>query len=276
MKKELVYRSDFWEEEPEEDNPFAAKSVYCHGYNVYEDVIRKARWSEYIYLLFRGERPSADHACMLEVLSIALANQGPRDLSIRSAMNGGVGGSVAAGTLMAALGVGAGQYGGAREVYLSVTLWEQCGTDTQAWALQLERLRGDATVDIWPTVEHAPGFDPNSVRCALPISQLLKELAKYAPDGASEWLCQNREILEKVSTCPLGVTGVAGAAFYDLGFKAEEAEMLYLILKLPGAAVHALEQQNMGWKQFPFIGDSIELLNDPGSKGFPAVDEFKL
>ena len=40
--------------------------------------------------------------------------------------------------------------------------------------------------------------------------------------------------------------------------------MLYLMLRLPGAAVHALEQRKMGWKKFPFYSSAIELDDDPG------------
>ena len=40
--------------------------------------------------------------------------------------------------------------------------------------------------------------------------------------------------------------------------------MLYLMLRLPGAAAHAIEQKNMGWKKFPFYGPAIELVSDPG------------
>jgi citrate synthase len=38
--------------------------------------------------------------------------------------------------------------------------------------------------------------------------------------------------------------------------------MLFLLLRLPGAAVHALEQKDYGHKKFPFF--RIELENDPG------------
>ena len=49
-------------------------------------------------------------------LALALANPGPRDPMVHAAMCGGVGGSHAAASLIAALAVGAGQSGGAREV----------------------------------------------------------------------------------------------------------------------------------------------------------------
>jgi citrate synthase len=45
---------------------------------------------------------------------------------------------------------------------------------------------------------------------------------------------------------------VAAAALADLGLTPDEGEMLFLLLRLPGAAAHALEQRAAGHKQFPF------------------------
>jgi len=72
------------------------------------------------------------------------------------------------------------------------------------------------------------------------------------------------------------VSGIAAAALYDLGFNDHQATMLYLILRLPGAAVHAIEQRGMGWKKFPFYADNIELLNDPGDMGLPVIEGLEL
>jgi citrate synthase len=60
---------------------------------------------------------------------------------------------------------------------------------------------------------------------------------------------------------------VAAAALIDLAFSPEQGEMLYLLLRLPGAAVHALEQQGYGWRRFPFFANSLKLENDPGPVG---------
>jgi len=60
------------------------------------------------------------------------------------------------------------------------------------------------------------------------------------------------------------MTGVAAAALSDLGFSPAEGEMLYLLLRLPGAAAHALEQQEQGYQRFPFY--PVELLDDPATK----------
>jgi len=55
----------------------------------------------------------------------------------------------------------------------------------------------------------------------------------------------------------------------DLGFSPEQGEMLHLLLRLPGAAVHALEQRDGGYKNFPFF--RVELENDPGPAGSTPV-----
>ena len=59
------------------------------------------------------------------------------------------------------------------------------------------------------------------------------------------------------------MTGVTAAALIDLGFDTPQGEMLYLLLRLPGAAVHALEQQGYGFRRYPFFADGLELENDP-------------
>lgn len=76
-EKELIH-TRIWAEEPETDNPFSAAACYCRGYDVYGELLNKASFVEYLYLLFIGERPAPKQAQLLERLAIALANPGPR------------------------------------------------------------------------------------------------------------------------------------------------------------------------------------------------------
>jgi citrate synthase len=257
-------RSRIWREEAEADNPFAAAACYCHGYDVYGDVLGKASWIEYLYLLFKGERPTREQGKLLEDLAVALANPGPRDHSVQAAMNGGVGGSHSAACLMAALAVGAGQLGGAREVALAMDIWTACDTDLQAWSSRLNDPPQEERADVWPTMEHPPGFDPHGASCPTPIRQLLRHLSQQDPAHALSWLEDNRPALEAIADCPLTMTGVAAAAFHDLGLSPQQGEMLFLLLRLPGAAAHALEQKEFGFRHFPFYRHAIHLEDDPG------------
>lgn len=265
MSEEQI-NTKIWNEEAEAGNPFAAKACYCHGYDVYGDVLGKASWIEYLYLLFRGGRPAAAQAKLLEGLAIAVANLGPRDHSIHAAMCGGVGGSTYASCLMAALAVGAGQLGGAHEVAIAMQYWQECGTDLAAWQNRLRDPPQEERADIWLPMEHPPGFDPHGAACATPVRQTLEYLAAHSSGPALPWLLRQRVELETAADCPLAMTGVAAAAFTDLEFTSQQGEMLYLLLRLPGAAVHALEQEEYGWRRFPFFKDGLILTDDPGPK----------
>lgn len=265
-RKPEVIRTRIWEELPESDNPFAAAACYCAGYDVYGELLGKASWIEYLYLLFTGERPTLEQAKLLEGLALALANPGPRDHSVRAAMNGGVGGSTYAACLMAALAVGAGQLGGAREVACAMSAWQQCGADLARWREHLSAAVPTEQASVWPAPEHPPGFDPNGKTCATPVRQVLAYLERCAPGGNLSWLQKQRSGLEIAAGCPLAMTGVAAAALTDLGLDPNQGEMLFLLLRLPGAAVHALEQEGYGWRRYPFFGDALVLEDDPGER----------
>ncbi|WP_211462098.1 citrate synthase family protein [Collimonas silvisoli] len=255
-------RTSIWHEEPEADNPFAAAACYCRGYDVYGDLLGKARYTEYLYLLFKGERPTPNVAAALEILAVALANPGPRDPSVHAAMAAGVGGSTAASVLMAALAVGAGSYGGAREVFLALEAWQNNGTELAAWRSSLAGPAAPTRQQVWPEPEHPPGFDPYGKQCANPVRQTLVHLVEIMPAGRLAWLAQEQAALETAAGHPLAMTGVAAAALADLDFSPSEGEMLALLLRLPGAAAHALEQGKQGFRQFPFF--ELDLENDPG------------
>ena len=253
-------RTDIWLEEPEADNPFAARAAYCRGYDVFGEMLGRARFVDMLYLLLRGEAPDVRQADFLEALAVALANAGPRDPSVHAAMCAGVGGSPAAAALMAALAVGAGQHTGAREVFAAMQAWAACGTDLAAWQ---QRLRGpveDAS-GTWPEHQHPAGFDPHGRAIAGTVHQALRQLAELSPGKCLPWLVRHRGALEACTGTPLAMTGVAAAALSDLGFNPESGEMLFLLLRLPGAAAHALEQRANSYRDFPFF--AVELEDDP-------------
>lgn len=251
-----------WDEEAEADNAFSAASCHCHGYDVYGELLGNASWIEYLFLLFRGEAPTIQQAKLLEGLAIALANPGPRDASVHAAMCGGVGGSTSASCLTAALAVGAGASGGAREIFNTLGEWQGRGTDISKWQSALKIKPIDDPADVWPATGHPVGFDPYGVRCTTPVLQTLEYLSGIDDFPSLNWLRMNREQLEAAAGLPLAMPFVAAAALRDLGCNPEQGEMLYLLLRLPGAAVHALEQKSYGYKNFPFF--RIELENDPG------------
>lgn len=257
-KKETI-TTKIWNEIPEDDNPFVAKACYCSGFDVYGDLLGKASYIEYLYLLFKLEPPTQQQAVLLEGLAVALANPGIRDHSIRAAMSAGAGGSTHASALIAALAVGAGNLGGGREIYNAVKYWEQCGMNTSAWKEIINNPPVEERIDVWEPMEHVPGFDPNGTSCPLPIRQTLDYLVDVSGSEKIKWLQKNRESLEKLAGCPLAMSGVAAVVLHDLALSPDQSEMLFILLRLPGAAVHALEQEQLGWRRYPFFGDGLKL-----------------
>jgi len=264
MSTENPIHTRIWREEPESDNPFAMRTAYCRGYDVYGEMLGQSRWVEMLTLLFRDAAPTKAEADLLEALAVVLANPGPRDAAIHAAMCGGVGGSTSASCLMAALAVGAGQYGGGREVLLAMEAWNACGTDLDLWRQRLAAAPPEE-VSIWPAPEHPPGFDPHGMSTPTPVRQALACFAHLSPGTRLPWLEKHRADLESATSLPLSLSGVAAAALADLGFTPEQGEMLHLLLRLPGAAAHALEQRRHGYKKFPFF--AVELEDDPAREG---------
>jgi citrate synthase len=261
----LIY-THIWQEEAEPDSDFATRAAYCRGYDVFGEMVGNARWVEMLFLLFREELPSAAALNTLEALAVALANPGPRDASVHAAMCGGVAGSTAASSLIAALSVGAGRNGGAREVFDAMTMWQAQGTDLGLWSAHAVPPISDV-VEIWPAMEHLPGFDAHGVAASTVVCQLLEKLASISATERLRWLRDQRLEIEKIVGLPLALSGVVAAAMADLGFTPKEGEMLYLLLRLPGAAAHALEQEANGYKRFPFY--PVELEDDPVRKEVP-------
>ncbi len=265
--------SSFWREEPEEDNPFAAKACFCHGFDVYGDLLGKISWIEYLFLLISGKVISEENRRLFEVASVAIANPGPRDPSVRGAMNAAIGGSQQAAGLMASLAIGAGQNGGAHEVFLAVSQFSALGHELAAWDRYIQNFEADqenSGMDAWLPQEHIPGFDPHGTHCATPVMQLLSWVCDQhpgphtVPHTTTHWLNEHRGHLEKQVGHPLAMTGLISAIFHDLGLSPSQAEMLYLMLRLPGAAAHALDQSNQNFRTYPFF--SIDIKNDPGAQ----------
>lgn len=255
-------KTRFWEEEANPDNPFAEEACFCAGYDVYGDLLGKISWFEYLYLQIKGEKISPSNAELFENLAISLANPGPRDQSVRAAMSAGVGGSTPASAIMAALAVGAGQYNGARELFLASKMWESNRQDLELWTSNLRDFpKKGKRQDIWPEMEHPPGFDTYGTQCPKPVQQILDCLCDHTEkNSALRWLKTNQPALQEAARHPISKIAVAAAAMKDLDFTPEEAEMLYLMLRLPGVIAHTLERNDFGWREHPFPRDGINLL----------------
>jgi citrate synthase len=259
-------KTTIWDEDPESDDPFSAQACYCFGYDVYGEILEHGTaFLDYVFLLISGKRPTISQSKLLNGVAVALGNPGPREASVYAAMNAGAGGTTHAGSLIAALAVGAGGYGGGQELKAAMNVWQKCCQDLKLWEAALNSCPQSKQVGIWPEIIHRAGFSAHGKSTTLPVRQTIKHLSQISPGPCLPWLHQQRQELEALAGSPVSMTGVAAAAFIDLGFDADYGEILYLWLRLPGAAAHAIEQEKIGLKRFPFYSDGLILTDDPGA-----------
>lgn len=266
--------TSLWKEEAEPIDPYVTRVAYCSGYDVYGDLVGQARWIEMLYLLFHKEPPTGLQAALFEALAVALANPGPRDPSVHAAMCAGVGGSTAASVLMAALSVGAGQMNGSREVYEIVKAWHRCGVCLASWQEWCQQVldadpAGDTSGSVWPSagrMGRVVGFDRQAHVGSTLVKQTIDVFSGFVKEGNTEfvdgmeWLQTYQATLEQYAQAPMTLMFPVATALYVLKFTPEQAELLTLLLRLPGAAAHALEQADKGYRYFPF--GNIEVVSE--------------
>lgn len=275
------YKTSFWHEVPESKDPFVAQKMYCCGYDVAQEILQKASYVEYLFLLIAKQRPDFRQQHILEKLAIALANAGPKNEAVRAAMNGGAVECSAVTSLIAALGVNSGLLGGSREVFLLMEAFNKYELDLDSWKDYMNNPNKDHIEDVWTSVEHRLGMRPMTQATSTYVVDCLKMLGLVRTPGVDRhtlrWLYDNYQELE-TSDQHLSMSFVAAAAFRDLGLNTKQSEMLYLLLCLPGAAAHALDSNELGFSSIPFYGNAVKL--DPAydikPQPLPDVSKFNI
>lgn len=255
-------KTRLWSETPAAEDDFVARKCLAAGYDVYGDLLGQVGWIEYLYLLFMRNAPTPEQTKLLNDLGVAIACLGPRDPAIQAAMTAAAAGATAASSLIAAIAVGAGQFNGARDVHDLMLIWTESGNSVDAWKKNLFQKAGNQT--IWPERSHPPGFDPTAGICSATLIQTLTHLCQGQHTAHLQWLHTHRVALQDTVGMPLAFSAVAAAAFLDLELDAQQGEMLFLLLRLPGAATFAVEQHQRGWKDYPFHKNKLILTDDPG------------
>lgn len=244
--------SKIWQEQPHPGNPYIADRSYCHGYDLL-DLMAKRSFVDVFYLLFKGELPSPDKAELLEALMIALINPGPRHPSTRAAMNAGVGKTDSAHILPISLSILGGNYLGAGEIEGTMRFLHKSGRKDPAAVVKevIENSKKPAEGDWHPV----PGFGSRFGG----IDEMPRKIANQlcCLNGSGKNLAWADSFAKLLSPHNLGwlSTGVAAAAFADLGFNARSGAGLFQLLSAPGLLAHGLELVNKPLTAMPFPKD---------------------
>lgn len=220
------------------------------GYPV-QELIEGASFAQTIWLLLRGELPTAAQAALLEKALVSAVDHGPQAPSIaaaRMAATCGVGlqGAVSAG--VATLGD---VHGGAGQQCMEVLeaireTAEQAGV-TAAVTATLAEFR--------ELGRHVPGFGhrfhPRDPR----RDPLLRAVADQAAAGtvSGRYLHIAEELERQLATgrkpgkpVPMNIDGATAVVYAELGFPAELGRGLFILSRSVGILAHAWEEKSSG------------------------------
>jgi len=222
--------------------------INLRGYPV-QQLIGKIDFVSMIWLMLKGELPSAGKARLLEAALVASVDHGPQAPSIsiaRMASTCGVGINNAMASGVNALGDvhgGAGQQ--CLEVYETIAIKAGEGASEGALA--------DAIATQIAVRKHLPGFGhrfhPVDPRAA-PLLGLVEE-AVAAGEVSGRYLKVARTV-EKVlhdvkkKPIPMNIDGATAVIFGELGFTPIEARGLFILSRSVGILSHAFEQMQQG------------------------------
>ncbi len=243
-----------WQELPSNANPYIAESCRCHGYDLTE-LMASCSFTDVLYLLFRGELPDTKQSILLNQLMIALINPGPRHPATRAAMNAGVGKTDPVHILPIALTILGGNHLGAGEIEGAMRfLRKHKNIDPTSQAkILIENSTAPKNEGDWHIT---PGFGRRYGDIDLLPQRIVKQLIELP--GESPCLEWGNAFANELGASKLGwlTTGVAAAAFVDLGLQPKAGAGLFQLLCAPGLLAHGLELANKPITAMPFVDDS--------------------
>lgn len=241
-----------WQEVPSEQNPYSAKTSFCHGYDIHE-LMDKCSLVEVFYLLFRGEFPSKEQSILLQQLMIALMNPGPRHPATRAAMIAGVGKTDITHLLPISLSIMGGDHRGAGCIEETIRFFRKNSLKNPVESCrQLLNLQARPKDGDW---QPFPGFGSHyggRDECLHTTAQKLTELP-----AAGKALSWGHAIADELATQNMGwvATGLAAAVLSDLGFSPKSGSGLFMLISAPGLLAHGLEMANRPITAMPFPKD---------------------
>jgi citrate synthase len=249
-----------WKEEAHAQNPFYPETSRCHGYDFYGAILGRYDFSEVLFLLLRGELPTAAERDLFNLLLSAVINPGPRDPAVHIAMTGAVSGVPPGSALGAGLAVAQGSVEGGSAVEETMRWLSACketllksSNRNAEMSMFMKRISDPAH---WESVFGKPAPLPGFGRLygerdgqALRLIELLQSRGLA---GFHLRLLLNAERrLDPDVQGWVRLYGAFGASLLDLGFSPEQGHGLFLIARSGGLLTHLCEQYGRNWRDFP-------------------------
>lgn len=268
------FKTKISEEKSLSNDPFLPDSLSTYGYDIIKELLPNANIVDYLFLMLTGTRPNPSEVILLEKLSILLINPGIRDTGMRAAMNAGVGSAPPSAVLISAISGSSGQYGGSREVRLIMRWLIAATTSDELFNANCINHIVAEENSIWPNLEHTPGFTKFESKTSTFVIDCLNFFEQLDNFDHVNWLANNYQRIGSQLNNGLSINALIAALCCDLGLNEEQAEYLFLTLRLPAAAAFAMEQRTLGWKHFPFFADTVEYTSSTLQNSPPKVDQL--
>ena len=227
----MAIKTKIWLEESVAGNEFAPEQSFLYGQNFFSDLAEKQSYPALTYLHLNGKLPTSHQEKWLGFLMNLSANPGIRDESSLVAMNTAIGSPPSVNSVLAGLMARSGLSRGAQ--------WVEKVMENLLLAE-----RESASLDSFQPYNGLGRHYDHSDRRA---------------KSAMPWLKNNScwgkycELMESHATPDAEVLleGLIAAGLLDLGFSPAAGAVLFLLSAGPALAAYALEQQALGYKNFP-------------------------
>ena len=225
-------------------------SLAMRGYAI-QDLIGKISFPQMIWLMLRGELPSAAQGRLLEACLVASVDHGPHAPSIAIARIAATTGIELNNIMASAINVLGDVHGGAGQQCME--LFEIIAKDPKS-ETDLAGAVDDALAAF--VAEHGkiiPGYGhrwhPVDPRCA-PILAMVEE-ARAAGEVQGRYAKIGREVEAGIKRrtgkdIPMNIDGVTAAVFCELGFAAPLGRGLFILSRSVGILSHAWEEISKG------------------------------
>lgn len=245
--------TQIWHEQTDKDSSYLADSISCHGYALDSLLDKGYSLTDMIFLLVKGELPTRRQRQLLNALSVAICNPGPRHPATRSVMEAAVSKTRTPHLLPIGLMV----LGGDTAAGSVEAIMRFIRMNRKKELVDFSTRLVDGYAGPENDLEIAPGFGPYFEQRNDVVIKLARSIhSLFIGDQITHlnWCLELDSHISKAN-CGLKFTALAAAIFLDLGFHPRTGPALFQLLSAPGLLAHGLEMANKPLSSMPFVSD---------------------
>jgi citrate synthase len=245
--EQLRRASEWWTTEIIDIKP---GSIRMRGYAI-EELIGRISFPQMIWLMLRGELPSAEQSVLLEAALVSAVDHGPQAPSISVSRMAVTCGLPLNGAMASAVNVLDDIHGGAGEQCMG--LYSQIAQHLEGGMALVKATEAGLEVFVAEFGKMIPGFghrfhptDPRAVRLLALVDEARQ---KGVIDGRFADIGRSVEsVLEhqKGKKLPMNIDGATAVIYSELGFSAPLGRGLFVLSRSVGILAHAWEQSQQG------------------------------